>query len=82
MYVSDILLTKPGGVTITEAGLLETPLIIMTGLGGQEQDNTDEFVQNQMAFEIKDANEIVNKIGELIQNKNIILLLACIYLDI
>lgn len=65
MKASDLLLTKPGGVTLTEAGLLGVPMIIMKGLGGQEQDNADEFVKHKMAFNIEDPNQIIEKIEDL-----------------
>ncbi len=45
MNMSDIIITKPGGVTITEAMAAELPIVIREYLPGQEEKNT-EFILN------------------------------------
>lgn len=39
MAISDLIVTKPGGVTVTEALALSIPLILFRPLPGQEEDN-------------------------------------------
>ena len=68
---SDILVTKPGGVTLTETSLLNIPMVIMKGLGGQEQDNTDEYVKNGLAFYEEQPKRIVDRIEQLVKNDQI-----------
>ncbi|MGF7184095.1 UDP-N-acetylglucosamine:LPS N-acetylglucosamine transferase [Desulfitispora alkaliphila] len=50
MQAADFLLTKPGGVTITEAMATETPIILMEALPGQEEENLDFLLKNRAAL--------------------------------
>ncbi len=66
--VSDIFVTKPGGAGLTEAGLSGVPIIIIPGLGGQENDNQNVFVSRGMAVYEKSEDDIVKRINELMLN--------------
>lgn len=58
MSVSDLVITKPGGLTTTESLASGLPLIVIDPLPGQEEENA-EFVENNGAgIWIKDSNEI------------------------
>ena len=46
MLASDILVTKAGPGTITEAGIASLPMIIMDRIPGQEEGNVDHVVDN------------------------------------
>ncbi len=56
MDVSDILITKPGGVTISEALVKKLPLLIMSPLPGQEERNA-RFLTNTGAAASIFSNE-------------------------
>lgn len=45
MHMADVIITKPGGVTITEAMSAQLPIVIREYLPGQEEKNT-EFILN------------------------------------
>ena len=45
----DILVSKPGGLTITESLLKEVPMVIPYFIPGQEEENLD-FLSNCGAF--------------------------------
>lgn len=50
MSISDILVTKPGGLTTTEAILSEIPMIIPYFIPGQEEENLDFLLNNGLAL--------------------------------
>lgn len=47
---ADVLVTKPGGLSITEAACKGIPLVLSTPLPGWECDNVDFFVSHGMAL--------------------------------
>lgn len=49
MAMSDLLITKPGGVTTTEAVVQRLPLLVYKPLPGQEQDNIRYLVRKGLA---------------------------------
>lgn len=50
MELSDILITKPGGLTTTEAFLKRIPMIIPFFIPGQEEENVDFLLNHGLAF--------------------------------
>lgn len=52
MSVSDIVITKPGGITTSEALAKRLPLIIIKPLPGQEINNTDYLISRNAAIKI------------------------------
>ncbi|GGD66812.1 MGDG synthase family glycosyltransferase [Paenibacillus nasutitermitis] len=64
MAVSDLLVTKAGGLTITEALAMELPMIVFKPLPGQEEDNVDFLLQSGVALLASSAKDLVNKISE------------------
>lgn len=58
MSVSDLVITKPGGLTTTESLASGLPLIIIDPLPGQEEENA-EFIENSGAgILVKDSDNI------------------------
>lgn len=58
------VLTKPGGLTVTEAMILRKPLILLKPLPGAEQKNLDYLIQHGAAISFKNfirAPEIINQ---------------------
>lgn len=55
---SDLIIGKPGGITISEALALKKPLAIFSPLPGQEERNTDFLVKNHLATFIKTPQDI------------------------
>ncbi len=63
MDQSDVIITKPGGVTTSEAIVKNVPLIIPYALPGQETENTRILVDHGLAVKadsMKELNEFVN----------------------
>ena len=50
MMVSDFIITKPGGITVTECLCFKKPMLLIRGNGGQEKDNYRYLVKNGFAI--------------------------------
>ena len=73
MDYSDILISKPGGLTSTEAIVKNIPLIIPFAIPGQELDNTEFLVSNGYAHALKNYSDINPIVDKLIQNPDYLL---------
>lgn len=71
MENSKLIVTKPGGLTSTEAISKNLPMIIPFCIPGQEQENTDFLVNNNMAMEINDFNNLPKIIKLLMENREL-----------
>ncbi len=50
MHASDIIITKPGGLTVSESLQCELPMAIYSAYPGQEKDNADYLRENGVAI--------------------------------
>lgn len=73
MKVSDILITKPGGLTVTEALVSNIPMIIFDAIPGQEEENSKFLIENDVAVSIGDGISCSTSIEELLKNEKRIL---------
>jgi processive 1,2-diacylglycerol beta-glucosyltransferase len=69
MSACDILITKPGGLTITEALIKHVPIIITSTIPGQEEKNADYLLNNGIAARIKNSDSIVAIIKQISSSK-------------
>ena len=67
MRLSLAIITKPGGVTISEAIYLKKPLIFTHLIGGQEEENYYLLKRWGVAFKVRNGRELMEKI-EYIKN--------------
>lgn len=63
---TDLLVTKPGGLTISEALVTGVPLAIFAAVGGQEQQNRQFLIQNALALDIGKGKGSAEKIEGLL----------------
>ena len=70
MEISDIIITKPGGLTTAEALAKSLPIIILNPLPGQEDLNTKMLVDKGMAVRALDERDAVRLVQELLDNPN------------
>ena len=68
MEYSDILISKPGGLTVTEAIAKNLPLIIPFVIPGQEMENTEFLTSNGYAYYVKHYSDINSTVNKLIEN--------------
>lgn len=64
IFLSDIILTKPGGITLSECAFLNKKIILTKPIPGQEELNEQYFIQNNLAIKIEE-NNIINQIKNL-----------------
>ena len=70
MEYSDVLISKPGGLTVTESIVKDLPLVIPFAIPGQEQENTEFLTSEGYAIEVKKIEDINKIIDSLIDNPN------------
>lgn len=72
MDYCDIIISKPGGLTVTESIAKKLPLVIPFAIPGQETENIEFLLQNKCAIYINDLSFINKEIDKLIENPDIL----------
>lgn len=70
MQASDVIITKPGGLTVTESIACNIPMAIFDAIPGQEEENAEFLVKHNMATKIGDENSCADVIVDLLLDKN------------
>lgn len=71
MRNSHIIVTKPGGLTSSEAINLSVPMLIPFSIPGQEQENTDFLVNAGMALSVNGSEDINDKLNHLMDHPHL-----------
>lgn len=69
MSASDIIITKPGGLTTAEALAKGLPMVIVNPIPGQEANNAQFLTQIGAAEQISDISEVGSKIETLLTDQ-------------
>ena len=69
MQASDIIITKPGGLTVTEALACNIPMAVFDAIPGQEEENADFLLKHNMAVRISDGDSCREAIVELLKDR-------------
>ncbi|MBK5243736.1 MAG: glycosyltransferase [Eubacteriaceae bacterium] len=72
MDMSDAIISKPGGLTSTEAIVKNIPMIIPFYYPGQEDENADYLVDGGMAIKVNKIKDLTSMVDFLFENKYII----------
>ena len=67
---SDIVLTKPGGLTSTEVGVMRKPMIHLMPIPGVENYNAEFFEKNGLSLISKNVEEVIMNTTRLLEDKN------------
>ncbi|EJO5346201.1 UDP-N-acetylglucosamine--LPS N-acetylglucosamine transferase [Clostridium botulinum] len=70
MQCCDLLLTKPGGLTITEALISNIPMAIFSPIPGQEEKNAKFLLKHNLAINIDCIENTKNIIDDLLKSKS------------
>ena len=70
MHAADLIITKPGGLTVSEALASNLPMAVFDAIPGQEEENAEFLVKNNMAVNIGKGSNCKNIIENLLKNKN------------
>jgi len=65
MTIADVIVTKPGGITTSEALSKKLPMLILRPIPGQEESNTLYLTQKKAAIRINKPKEITHLIDNL-----------------
>ncbi|MEW6170308.1 MAG: glycosyltransferase [Candidatus Omnitrophota bacterium] len=69
MEIASILITKPGGLTTSEALAKGLPMVLVNPIPGQETANANFLTKKGAAIKIEDIKEIHKVIADLITNR-------------
>ena len=72
MAASDLILTKPGGLTTSEALAMGKPLFILNPIPGQEAANSDFLLEQGAAVKVNCLEDLPFKIETLLESKKLI----------
>ncbi len=68
MDISDLLITKPGGMTISEALVKGLPIFVISPIPGQEEGNANFLIRRGAASKIEDSKQLVNVLSQVANN--------------
>ncbi len=68
MELSDVIVSKPGGLTVSESLAKGIPMIIPYCIPGQEQENADILVESLAAIKVDGSRELAQTLSSLIYN--------------
>jgi len=71
MVASDLILTKPGGLTTSEALAMGKPLLILNPIPGQEAANSDFLLEQGAAVKVNCVEDLPFKIASLLDSKKL-----------
>ncbi len=68
MHISFGVITKPGGLTITESLVSHLPILVINPIPGQEEENAEFLVDNGVAVWLKKGDSIARTLKNLSRN--------------
>ena len=75
MAAATLLITKPGGLTCSEALAMELPMLLLKPLPGQEEDNAAYLAQQGVAIKINDLSVLASITDSLLAEQEILKLM-------
>jgi len=71
MSVASLILSKPGGLTTSEALALGKPLFILNPIPGQEAANSDYLLERGAAVKVNRVEDVAARVAELLSGKRL-----------
>jgi processive 1,2-diacylglycerol beta-glucosyltransferase len=72
MAVADLIITKPGGLTTSEALALGKPLFILNPIPGQEAANSDFLLERGAAVKVNRVEDLPFRVEKLLGSKKLV----------
>lgn len=66
MSIAQIIVTKPGGLTITECLCKNLPIVVVNPIPGQETKNAEFLMCNKVAEQARDVQDVAKKVSTLL----------------
>lgn len=76
MCASSVIVTKPGGLTTSEALAIGRPLVILNPIPGQETANSDFLLERGAAIKLNRVEDLPFRIKELLTTKKLLQMTA------
>lgn len=67
MALSNLLITKPGGITVSESMALGLPMILIEPIPGQEEANADYIVEQGAGVKARNLPVLLHKLSQLLE---------------
>lgn len=71
MSISDVIITKPGGITSSEAIKSGVPILAINPIPGQEEENAEYLEKAGLAMWLKKDEKIEEKLEKILSDENI-----------
>jgi len=71
MAVSDLVISKPGGLTSSEALAIGKPLFILNPIPGQEAANSDFLLEHGAAAKVNRVEDLPYRVEQLLKSKKL-----------
>jgi processive 1,2-diacylglycerol beta-glucosyltransferase len=71
MTVSDLIISKPGGLTTSEALAMGKPIFILNPIPGQEAANSDFLLERGAAAKVNRVEDLPFRLGQLLGSKKL-----------
>ena len=72
MSVSDLVISKPGGLTTTESLASGLPIIVINPIPGQETENAEFLEKNNVGIWLKKKDNIEEKLYDIFNNPSVL----------
>ncbi len=76
MCASSLIVTKPGGLTTSEAMAIGRPLVILNPIPGQETANSDFLLERGAAIKLNRVEDLPFRLKELLSSKKLLQMTA------
>ena len=70
MEVSDIIITKSGGIVCAEALVKDLPIVAMSPIPGQEANNLSILLKNEVGYRLKEIGDVKKILKDLYTRKD------------
>ncbi|KKI88706.1 diacylglycerol glucosyltransferase [Bacillus sp. SA1-12] len=67
--ITSCMITKPGGITLTEATSLGVPVVLFKPVPGQEKENAHFFEDNEAAIIVNQIEDIAEEVHKLLSDE-------------
>lgn len=68
MAISNLVITKPGGLTVSESLACNLPLLVINPIPGQEEENAEFLEQSKCAIWLKKNDNVENVLTNILEN--------------
>ena len=72
MSAADVILTKPGGLTISEAMAKELPMAVFYSYSGQESENADYLERHRLGIKLKTDKTLARQLNDMLHNDELL----------